>query len=96
MTRRRWLERIGGQGIPLEDALAIANEISAGLKYAHEKGIVHRDLKPANVKLSAEANVKILDFGIAKALEAPTPQRNPSVSPTLALSATQAGVILQR
>jgi serine/threonine-protein kinase len=67
-------ERIGGQGIPLEDALAIAKQIVEGIEYAHEKGIVHRDLKPANVKLTAEGNVKILDFGLAKALEPPTPQ----------------------
>jgi Tol biopolymer transport system component len=87
-------ERIGGRAMPLDEALPIAEQIADGLEYAHERGIIHRDLKPANVKLTADGNVKILDFGLAKALEAPAPAGNPSISPTLMLSATQAGVIL--
>src|SRR4026208_362910 len=87
-------ERIGGQAIPLDEALPIAKQSAEGLEYAHEKGIVHRDLKPANVKLTADGNVRILDFGLAKALESPVPAGNPSISPTLALSATHAGMIL--
>src|SRR6266849_2222329 len=87
-------ERIGGRAMPLDEALLIAKQIAEGLEYAHEKGVVHRDLKPANVKLTADGNVKILDFGLAKALEAPTQQGNPSISPTLTLEGTRAGVIL--
>ena len=87
-------ERIGGQAIPLDEALPVAKQIAEGLEYAHEKGVVHRDLKPANVKLTADGNVRILDFGLAKALETPAPTGNPSISPTLMISGTQAGVIL--
>jgi eukaryotic-like serine/threonine-protein kinase len=87
-------ERIGGRAMPLDEALPIAKQIAEGLEYAHERGIVHRDLKPANMKLTADGNVRILDFGLAKALETPVPAGNPSISPTLALSGTQAGVIL--
>jgi Tol biopolymer transport system component len=87
-------ERIGGRAMLLDEALPIAQQIAEGLEYAHEKGVVHRDLKPANVKLTADGNVRILDFGLAKALESQVPAGNPSISPTLVLSATQAGVIL--
>src|SRR5213080_4090865 len=69
-------ERIGGQAMPLDEALPIAEQIAEGLEYAHEKGVIHRDLKPANVKLTADGNVRILDFGLAKALEAPAPARS--------------------
>ena len=56
-------------GLPLEDALKFAHQIADALEAAHEKGVVHRDLKPANVKITPEENVKVLDFGHAKAHE---------------------------
>src|SRR6267378_3080215 len=87
-------QRIGGRAMPLDEALPIARQIAEGLEYAHEKGVVHRDLKPANVKLTADGNVRILDFGLAKALETPAAQGNPSISSTLTLEGTRAGVIL--
>src|SRR5262244_278358 len=86
-------ERIERGPIPVEEALDIAKSVCEALEAAHEKGIVHRDLKPANVKITPEAKVKVLDFGLAKALE--TIPSNPSLSnsPTLSLAATNAGVI---
>ncbi|HEU4364649.1 MAG TPA: serine/threonine-protein kinase, partial [Candidatus Krumholzibacteria bacterium] len=88
--------RIAQGPIPVEEALPIARDIAEALEYAHEQGIVHRDLKPANIKLTPEGRVKVLDFGLAKALESDE-GRDPrlSQSPTvLASSPTGAGVIL--
>src|SRR5262249_28233743 len=61
-------ERIERGAIPLEDAIPIARQIAEALEYAHERGVVHRDLKPANIKVTPEGRVKVLDFGLAKAL----------------------------
>src|SRR5262249_2580342 len=87
-------ERIQRGPILVEEALDITKLICEALEAAHEKGIVHRDLKPANVKVTPDAKVKDLDFGLAKALDIPPSTPNLSNSPTLSLAATNAGLIL--
>ena len=62
-------QRIARGSIPLDEALPIAKQIAEALEAAHEQGIIHRDLKPANIKLRADGTVKVLDFGLAKAME---------------------------
>jgi serine/threonine-protein kinase len=88
-------ERIGAGPIPVDEALPIARQIAEALEYAHEKGIIHRDLKPANVKITPEGRVKVLDFGLAKAMASEAlGTGRPEASPTLTMRATVAGVIL--
>ena len=87
-------DRIAAGAIPLDEALPIAKQIAEALEYAHEKGIVHRDLKPANIKVRADGTVKVLDFGLAKALTDDPTIGDMSNSPTLSMGATVAGVIL--
>jgi serine/threonine-protein kinase len=80
--------------LPLQEALDICRQLAGALETAHEKGIVHRDLKPANVKLTPDGKVKVLDFGLAKAMASDSSETDPALSPTLSLASTRAGVIL--
>ena len=86
----------GVGGMPIADALPIARQIAEALEAAHDQGIVHRDLKPANVKIRADGTVKVLDFGLAKALDANASGATADVanSPTLTNLATELGTIL--
>jgi serine/threonine-protein kinase len=84
-----------GTALQLDDALRIARQIADALEAAHEQGIVHRDLKPANVKVRDDGTVKVLDFGLAKALDPPAAASAGAMnSPTLTARATQLGMIL--
>src|SRR6185295_9121135 len=89
-------ERIKLGAIPLEEALAIARQITEALDAAHEKGIVHRDLKPANIKIKPDGMVKVLDFGLAKVAERESAGgSDPANSPTITLEvATGVGAIM--
>src|SRR3954464_9762759 len=86
-------DRIAQGPLPLDEALPIAKQIADALESAHEKGIIHRDLKPANVKINPDGVVKVLDFGLAKALEGQS-SSDLAKSHTISLAATQAGIIL--
>jgi eukaryotic-like serine/threonine-protein kinase len=88
-------ERIRQGPLPVGEALKIAHQIACALEAAHAKGIIHRDLKPANVKITTEGKAKVLDFGLAKAVEPPSfISPNLSDSPTMDMMATNPGVIL--
>ena len=98
-------DRIGQGPVPIAESLRFGKQIASALDAAHEKGIIHRDLKPANIKLSADGDVKVLDFGLAKMMEGdgsrlreqdPSPYLAAGVSnsPTLTARATQLGIIL--
>ncbi|HXQ25319.1 MAG TPA: protein kinase [Candidatus Acidoferrales bacterium] len=87
-------DRIKQGPIPIDEALRIAKQITEALEYAHERGIVHRDLKPANVKVTSDDAVKVLDFGLAKAIEGDAASIDIANSPTMSRMATLAGVLL--
>jgi eukaryotic-like serine/threonine-protein kinase len=85
-------DRIAQGPIPIDEALPIAKQIAEALEAAHEQGIVHRDLKPANIKVRADGTVKVLDFGLAKAVERQGDQSDPSASPTITSPAMLTGI----
>jgi len=90
-------EKIARGPLPVEEAIAVARPVAEALEYAHERGIVHRDLKPANIVVSRDGVVKVLDFGLAKAITGELSESSGSDathSPTLTSPATRAGVIL--
>jgi len=87
-------ERIKKGPVPVDDALDWARQIAEGLEAAHGKGIVHRDLKPANVMLSPEGEIKILDFGLAKAWHPESSDVDLNESPTLTAGMTRTGTLL--
>jgi eukaryotic-like serine/threonine-protein kinase len=89
-------ERLSQGPLPLDEALPIARQIAEAVEYAHEQSIMHRDLKPANIKLRPDGVVKVLDFGLAKALDpaASVPPGDTMNSPTITTPLSESGLIL--
>src|SRR6185436_1036497 len=84
---------ISGGPLPLDEALGIARQVADALEMAHDRGIVHRDLKPANITVAEDGMVKVLDFGLAKALN-PVPDATSNAATFSSPAMTRAGIIL--
>jgi serine/threonine protein kinase len=87
-------ERLAAGPLPVAETLALARQIIDALDAAHERGIIHRDLKPGNVKVTPEGIVKVLDFGLAKAVVDEAPAAELTHSPTITIEGTRSGTIL--
>jgi eukaryotic-like serine/threonine-protein kinase len=87
-------DRLQRGPVPVTEALTIARQIANALDAAHEKGIIHRDLKPANVKITGDGDVKVLDYGLAKAVASDETARDLPHSPRLTVGGTRKGIIL--
>jgi len=87
-------DRLATGPMSLDEALPVARQIADAIEAAHERGIVHRDLKPANIIVRDDGMVKVLDFGLAKALDSAASDAEVAQSPTISMRATQQGVVL--
>jgi len=87
-------DRLHDGAMPVEDALTIGRQIAEALEAAHERGVIHRDLKPANVKITPDGAVKVLDFGLAKAMSEDSSATDIANSPTITAQHTRPGVVL--
>jgi len=87
-------DRLKRGALAMDEALPIARQIAEALEYAHDRGIIHRDLKPANIKIKEDGTVKVLDFGLAKALADDPAAQDIATSPTLSVASTRAGFII--